>query len=177
MTFRPILRQAAGRGLAFAAVAAGLVALRILERGETFQPRTLLLLAMVAGGALAAGLAVFAVTGAIARGWPPLLRGALAAPVLAGGFAGCTGLIFALIRPLNESDVDQDHHALEFIGILIDAAGLFVTTGGRYWLPWPIAAIGLAGGLIAARPVGQAPADAPARTAPSPPERALHGAR
>jgi hypothetical protein len=39
-------RRVATRTLAFAAIAVALIGLRILERGEGFQPRTLLLLAM-----------------------------------------------------------------------------------------------------------------------------------
>lgn len=146
-----IVRSLIGRSLTFAAVAAALIALRILERGESFQPRTLLLLAMVAGGAFPAGAVVFALTETVAKRWPPLLRGILAAPLLAIAFGGCTALIFALLRPITESDFDHDdHHLFDAIGMLRDAVGLFVITGERYWLPWPVPAIGLAGGLLAA---------------------------
>jgi len=150
---RPGPRLVLGRSLAFAALAVALVALRILERGESFQPRTLLLLAMVAGGALASGTAVFAAVAAVAKNWPAPVRAAVVAPLLGGGFAACAVLIFSLLRPITESDFDhEDHHLFDQIGMLIDATALFVVTGGRYWLPWPIVAIGLAGGVLAALP-------------------------
>lgn len=149
-----LLRRVAARTLAFTAIAVALIGLRVLERGEGLQPRTLMLLAMAAGGALPAGAAVLSVA-AVARGWPALLRGALAAPLLAGGFCACAALIFWFLRPITESDFDHDeHHLFDTVGMLMDAAGLFVVTGGRYWLPWPVAAIGLAGGVLAALPWG-----------------------
>lgn len=172
MIHRQAVRRILGRTLAFAAVATVIVALRVLERGESFQPRTLLLLAMVAGGAFPAGAAVFALAEAVAERWPPLLRGVLAAPLLAIGIGGCTALIFALLRPITKSDFDHDdHHLFDAIGMLGDAVGLFVITGERYWLPWPAPAITLAGGILAALPWRVAGKIAPA------PENALVVAR
>lgn len=162
-----LLRRVAARTLVFAAIAVALIGLRVLERGEGLQPRTLMLLAMAAGGAFPAGAAVLSLA-AVARGWPALLRGALAAPLLSAAFSACAALTFWLVRPTTESDFDHDeHHLLEVVGMLIDAAGLFAVTGTRYWLPWPVAAIGLAGGVLAALPWRAA------RSAPEP--EGLHG--
>ena len=116
---------------------------------------------MVAGGALAAGAVVFGLADLVAKRWPPFVRGLLAGPLLAAGFAGCTAVIFALLRPITESDFDhEDHHLFDAIGMFRDAVGLFVITGERYWLPWPAPALGLCCALLAALPWRDAPANA-----------------
>jgi hypothetical protein len=113
---------------------------------------------MVAGGATPAGCAVFGLAEWVAKRWPPLLRGLVVGPLLSAGFAGCTALIFALLRPITESDFGhEDHHLFDAIGMFRDAVGLFVITGERYWLPWPAPAIVLAGALLAALPWRDAP--------------------
>jgi hypothetical protein len=147
------LSSAAGRSLVFAALSAAAVAVRIVERGEGFQPRTLLLLATVAAGACLAGAILFGVASIVARGWPAVVRGTVATPLLAAAFTGFTVLIFAILRHTADAAFDaEDHHAFAWIGLVEDSLGLFLTIGARYWLPWPLPLIGLIGGFLAALP-------------------------
>lgn len=149
------LAAALARGLLLALACGAVAALRILERGEAFSPRTTLVVALFAAGGLIGGAA-----GMLLLRWlrvkRPLPRGLLAAT---GGTAlvlAATFGVFALYRNLDllRGTLEQEGlvgflvHGL--LGLTIDAAGAFAVTARPYFLPWPLAAMALASALVLA---------------------------
>lgn len=148
-----ILRDALARALLVALAAAAIFALRLLERGEAFSPRTLALLAMFTAGAALACLVVSLLhdrfTPADRR-----LRVGLGGPLVTIGTVVLFFAVFAATRNASEFVVSlQEDGTRTFvrhvlIGMTIDAGGVFVVMGRGYLLPWPIPAL-LAAACIA----------------------------
>lgn len=141
-----ILRDAASRALLLALAAAIVFALRLVERGEAFSPRTLTLLAMLVG---AAGLAMLVVSAVIDRflAGGVRLRIALGGPVATLGMLALFFAAFATTRNASEFvlSLQEDgwrtfvRHVV--IGMTLDAGGVFVVMGRGYLLPWPLPAL------------------------------------
>ncbi|WP_349368159.1 hypothetical protein [Salinarimonas sp.] len=150
------LAAALARGLLLALACGSIAALRILERGEAFSPRTTLVIALFAAGGLLGGAAGALLLRRL-RVTRPLPRTALAA---VGGTAlvlAATFGVFALYRNLDllRGTLEQEGlvgflvHGL--LGLTIDAAGAFAVTARPYLLPWPLLATALAAALVLAR--------------------------
>lgn len=141
-----ILRDALLRALLLALAAALVVALRLLERGEALSPRTLTLVAMLAG---AAALAMLVVSAALDRflAGDVRLRIALGGPLATLGMLALFFAAFAATRNASEFvlSLQEDgwrtfvRHVV--IGMTLDAGGVFVVMGRGYLLPWPLPAI------------------------------------
>jgi hypothetical protein len=143
------------RSLALATVAGLAVAVRILEQGEAPSPRTQGLVGLAMGAMLLVAPVAFGLVEAALGRWSRSVRFAAAALLTAPGFAGAFYFLFAV--PLKFLRLDEEpefsrpgslqHEAL---GRLIDALGLFLVTGAKYLLPWPLALMALTAGLLAA---------------------------
>lgn len=156
------LAAALARGLLLALASGAVAALRILERGEAFSPRTTLVIALFAAGGLLGG-AIGALLLRRLRVERPLPRGLLAGLGGAALVLGATFGVFALYRNLDllrgtlhdEGLVGFLVHGL--LGLTIDAAGAFAVTARPYFLPWPLLALALASALVLAPPSSRAP--------------------
>jgi hypothetical protein len=163
---RPLLHPLVA-GLLAGLAASLALAIRIVQLDEapSDRARAILALAFVAAG-LTTAIAALAARLVAAR-WPGWLRGAVALPFLAAGFAGAMALSFAVHNRLIEGHIDEE--ALSGIRLRtivwshIGAMGLFTPTGRLYLFPWPLPAVAIAGALALA--VGR-------RRDPVPPEKA-----
>jgi putative flippase GtrA len=123
-----------------------------LDEAPTDRARIIMLLAFVSAGATA--LAVSTLAWLLASTWPGWLRGLVAAPLLAAGFAVAMPAAFAVHNRLVEGHIDEE--ALTGIKLRtivwshIGAAGMFTPTGRTYLLPWPLPAVALAGAAVLA---------------------------
>lgn len=125
------------------------MAVRIVELDEAASDRAriVILLAFIGAGTTAFLGAL--VVHLIAGRWPGWLRGIIALPLIAAGFAGTMALAFAVHNRLVEGHIDEE--ALTGIRVRtiiwshIGAVGMFTPTGRNYLFPWPVPAVALAG--------------------------------
>lgn len=158
----PSLEGPLGRSLAFAAGSALVIAARVFDRGEPFHDRTWTLVALAGLGAFLGGAPVFlALATSRGRRLGPATRLLLGGFLCSAGFLAATYLVFGVhlkfLSDLEELDFRSPEFSfgeLHVVGRMIDALGLFVVTGQRYFLVWPIAAVALLGAWLAARPYG-----------------------
>lgn len=153
-----VVVRAGALGFASAAV----MLLRLLERGEALSPRTALLIAILGAAGLAAGLLIYAGIAFFATELGRFRRFLVGGILGAGGVSFGFFLGFAFVRQVAEIEVAMDNGVPDslrhiIIGVTIDAIGFFVTTGAPYLQPWPMAAVGLAAGLIALAPPAMRP--------------------
>jgi hypothetical protein len=161
----PAARRPAGvLGLLGVALLVGLAAavvmtVRIIELDEAASERAQALV-------LLSGLAGFAATATVGlpalwftQGWRGRTRGLVAGPLVAAAFVAAMPFLFAVnMRVLEghtDSDIGSEGWFREIVWSHVGAMGLFTPTGRKYLLPWPLLAIGVAGGLCFAVWPGQ----------------------
>jgi hypothetical protein len=167
----PSLERPLGRILAFAGACAVVITARVFDRGEPYNDRTYTLIFLAFLGGLIGSAPVFLLLATrLGRGLKPVARLVLGAVLTTGGFLAATYLAFGIhlkfLREPDELDFtspDFDIGHLHVVGRMIDAMGLFVVTGQRYFLFWPIAAVALIGGWLSARPYGGMRVSSPAQ--------------
>jgi len=148
---RPGIAGVLAVGLAVGLTAAIVFALRIVELDEaaTERARHVVLLAGVAGFFSGTTIALPALW--FTQGWRGSIRGLIAAPLMAGAFAAAMPFFFAVnMRNIEEREEMIAHHRFNPRQIFwshVGAFGLFTPQARRYFLPWPLVVIGLAGGL------------------------------
>lgn len=153
------------RALALAALVGGAVALRIVERGEAWSPRTLAVVALFAGGAFFGTLAGEAIVAFLRHRDPLRLgtrlglaregrAGVLAGLLAVGGTFAAVLAGFWVLRNLDSalwSLRNEPFHAFlihSFVGLTIDTVGAFAVTARPYLLPWPILVLGFGAAVL-----------------------------
>ncbi len=155
---RPVgstLPATALRAFAIGAFSAGAVALRIVERGEPFNERTIALVAVSAFAGFVAGGLSLILANWCGRGYPAPRVALLAAAFgfclfpafFLGGFSlqhGGAELVYSLTNGI-------DAHGLRFLAsrMVFEPTGYVVIFGPNYFFPWAYPAIVTAIGLAA----------------------------
>ena len=147
MTAHPqsMLRRVSGAvatGLAFGAVAAllsgGIVALRIAELAQPFNPRTLSVIGVMAGGACLATLGHWLIVRPVLRRWPRLLHVLVAWPVLMALVCAASAGLFAVVLR-DVMDIEESFSSLHaFVFGHGSAAYLMLLAGWSMMFPWPV---------------------------------------